>query len=117
VLTLLFLLRHGTQALEMHLRFLPASWAPSSFFPRRVFLGGADGPGGVLVVSMGVRRVGWGWVVSISSRRDVCVVVRGAEWARQHDYKSSQDRGEATGGFGSRLLAIHRPWECSGCSQ
>jgi hypothetical protein len=60
VLTLLFLLRHGTQALEMHLRFLPASWAPSSCFPRRVFLGGAAGPAGVLVVSMGVRRAGWG---------------------------------------------------------
>jgi hypothetical protein len=50
-------LRHGTQALEMHLRFLPASWAFSSFFPRRLFLGGAGGPGGVLVVSMAVRRV------------------------------------------------------------
>jgi hypothetical protein len=57
VLTLLFLLRHGTQALEMHLRFLPASWPFSSFFPRRLFLAGAVGPAGVLVVSMAVRRV------------------------------------------------------------
>lgn len=57
VLTLLFLLRHGTHALEMHLRFLPASWPLSSFFPRRPFLAGAPSPV-VLLVSMAVRRVG-----------------------------------------------------------
>jgi hypothetical protein len=38
--TLLFLFRQGTQALEMHLRFLLASSSSAFFFPRRPFLAG-----------------------------------------------------------------------------